>query len=83
MRKHVPVVKNNSNIVAVEIGAVPHAMTEAHYINWVYIQTEKGGQRKAFTPNDKPTVYFALTEDGKVLRAFVYCNLHGLWMKEI
>jgi len=70
VEKHVPIVKINRNIVAVEIGAVPHPMTEAHYISWVYIQTEKGGQRKAFAPNDKPTVDFALTEDDKVLKAY-------------
>lgn len=83
VEKHVPVVKINGNIVTVEIGAVPHPMTADHYIEWVYIQTEKGGQRKIFAPNDKPVTDFALTNDDKILKAYAYCNLHGLWMKEI
>lgn len=77
--KHVPVVKVDGNIVTVEIGSVPHPMTEAHYISWVYIQTEKGGQRKNLAPNDKPSAVFALTDDDKLEAVFAYCNLHGLW----
>ena len=79
VEKHVPVVKVEGNLVTVEIGSVPHPMTEAHYISWVYVQTEKGGQRKNLAPNDKPSAVFALTEDDKLEMVFAYCNLHGLW----
>jgi superoxide reductase len=79
VEKHVPVVKVDGNLVTVEIGSVPHPMTEAHYISWVYIQTEKGGQRKNLAPNDKPSAVFALTDDDKLEMVFAYCNLHGLW----
>lgn len=80
--KHVPVIKIDGNIVTVNVGSVPHPMTDAHYIAWVYIQTEKGGQRKSLAPGDEPVVQFALTDDDKLELAYAYCNLHGLWMAE-
>jgi superoxide reductase len=79
VEKHVPVIKVDGNKVTVEIGSTPHPMIEQHYIQWIYIQTEKGGQRKILTPNDPPRAEFMLTDDDKLEIAFEYCNLHGLW----
>ena len=83
VEKHVPVIKVDGNIITIDIGSAPHPMTEEHHISWVYIQTEKGGQRKTFAPNDKPSVKFSLTDDDKLQIAFAYCNLHGLWKAEV
>lgn len=80
--KHVPVIKTAGNTVTVEIGSAPHPMTEKHFIGWVYIQTEKGGQRKTLNPDDNPSVTFSLTDDDKVEIAYAWCNLHGLWKAE-
>ena len=82
VEKHVPQVKVEGNKVTVDIGSVAHPMTEQHYISWVYIQTEKGGQRKNLSPSDKPSAEFLLTEDDKLEIVFAYCNLHGLWKAE-
>lgn len=81
--KHVPVIKIDGNKVRIEIGSAPHPMLEEHYISWVYLQTEKGGQRKSLSPGDAPAVEFSFTEDDKLVAAFAYCNLHGLWKAEI
>ena len=78
--KHVPVITVNGNLVHVAIGSAEHPMLDAHYIQWVYLETEKGGQRKELQPGEKPEVTFALTEDDKAVAAYEYCNLHGLWM---
>ena len=77
--KHVPAITVNGTEVVVNIGSAAHPMTEEHYISWVYIQTEKGGQRKVLNPGDEPSLTFSITEDDKLLSAFAYCNLHGLW----
>ena len=69
-------------IFKVSVGAVEHPMTEEHLIQWVYVQTEHGGQRKALKPGDDPKVTFSLDND-KVVAVYAYCNLHGLWMAEI
>lgn len=80
--KHVPDITVNGNEVTIKIGSTAHPMTEEHFISWVYIQTEKGGQRKTLTPQDQPAVTFTLTEDVKLISAYAYCNLHGLWKAE-
>lgn len=77
--KHVPVIKVDGSRVTVDIGSAPHPMVPEHYITWVYIQTLKGGQRKLLSPGDKPTAEFLLTDDDRLIAAYEYCNLHGLW----
>jgi len=81
--KHVPVISVENNIVTVTVGDIPHPMTEEHYIAWIYLETNKGLKRADLKPNAEPMAKFALLEDEKVLRAYAYCNLHSLWMKEL
>lgn len=80
--KHVPVVTVEGNMVTVKVGSAEHPMTEAHLINWIYIETEKGGQRKVLQAGEAPEAKFALVDD-KAIAAYAYCNLHGLWVAEI
>lgn len=80
--KHVPFVTVDGNTVKVQVGEAAHPMLDEHYIMWVYLQTEHGGQRKALKPGDKPEVSFTLLED-KAVCAYAYCNLHGLWRADI
>ncbi len=77
--KHVPVVEVDGNIVSVKVGSDPHPMVPVHYIPFIYLQTDKGGQRKNLKPGDEPAVKFAICKDEKPLAVFEYCNLHGLW----
>ncbi len=76
--KHVPVVSVEGNVVNVAVGSVAHPMEEKHYIQWIYVQTVNGGQRKSLKPGDAPQASFALVDD-EVVAVFEYCNLHGLW----
>lgn len=80
--KHVPVIQVEGDVVTVRIGAAEHPMVEAHFIPWIYLQTEHGGQRKALKPGDAPEAVFALKDD-KPVAAYAYCNLHGLWKAEV
>jgi superoxide reductase len=80
--KHVPVVTVDGNIVTVEVGSVTHPMEEKHYIQWIYLQTKNGGQRKCLSPGDEPKATFALDND-EVVAVFEYCNIHGLWKTEL
>jgi len=77
--KHVPVITVSGTTVNVKVGSVEHPMTAEHSIQWIYLETEKGGQRKALNPGDKPEATFAITTDDKVIAAYEFCNLHGLW----
>lgn len=80
--KHVPVVKAENNKVYVEVGSTMHPMTEEHLVQWVYLETEHGGQLRIFTAEDEPKTVFCLAGE-KALAVYEYCNLHGLWKKEL
>ena len=80
--KHIPVAVVEGDKVVVSVGSVAHPMTPEHSIEWVYLQTDKGGQRKALAPGAEPKVVFALAEETPVA-VYAYCNLHGLWKAEL
>lgn len=80
--KHVPSVSIVGSIVCVDVGEIPHPMEEKHYIMWVCIHTKKGSQIKYLKPGDEPKATFVLDDD-EVIAAYEYCNLHGLWKKDI
>ena len=82
VEKHLPVVAVEGNVVKVSVGAVAHPMTEEHSITWVYLQTDRGGQRKCLAPAAAPVVEFALADE-KPVAVYAYCNLHGLWKTDI
>ena len=80
--KHIPVVSVEGNTVTVTVGSVEHPMATEHSILWVYLQTDKGGQRKYLEVGKAPTVTFALSDE-KPIAAYAYCNLHGLWKADV
>jgi len=66
----------------VTVGSVLHPMAEEHFIGWVYLETDKGIQKKYLEIGKEPSVKFAL-KDEKPVAAYAWCNLHGLWKTEI
>lgn len=77
--KHVPVITVKDDVVTVTVGSVPHPMTPEHKIVWIYLQTEKGEQLNCVDTQDKAETTYKLTDGDKIIAAFEYCNLHGLW----
>ena len=75
--KHVPVVTISSDEVKVAVGSVEHPSLEAHYIEFIALQTTGGMQMKWLKPGMKPEAVFRTTE--QVAAVYEYCNLHGLW----
>jgi superoxide reductase len=82
VEKHVPDVTISGDLAKVQVGSAPHPMTEEHHISFVYVKTEKGGQRKCLEPGMEPNAAFCFTDD-KPLSVFAHCNLHGLWKVEL
>ncbi|MDD2627301.1 MAG: desulfoferrodoxin family protein [Clostridia bacterium] len=76
--KHVPMVNIKDNLVTVDIGSVPHPMIEEHRIEWIYVETKKGGLLKRLDIGAEPKEIFSIIED-EVTAVYEYCNLHGLW----
>lgn len=77
--KHVPVVTVDGDKVTVEVGSVEHPMVEAHYIQWIVIETTRGSQKIKLDYTDKPRAEFKLADGEAFVAAYEYCNLHGLW----
>ena len=79
LEKHVPVYTVEGNLVHVTVGSVEHPMLDAHYIQWIALQTKFGNQRVVLKPGDAPKATFALVEGDEVEAVYEYCNLHGLF----
>ena len=77
--KHVPLIKQEGNLVTVSVGSVAPPMLAAHSIQWIILETKQGRQRKMLKAGEKPAAVFALTDGDEVVAAYEYCNLHGLW----
>lgn len=77
--KHVPVLTMDGNTLLVTVGSTPHPMLPAHFIEWIYVKTDRGVYRKNLRPGEEPKALFKLDEGEKALEVYSYCNLHGLW----
>ena len=80
--KHVPDVEVKDGKVYVTVGSTVHPMLENHYITFIALETEKGGQIHYLTPQDEPKAVFDLNGE-KPVAVYEYCNLHGFWKKEL
>lgn len=82
MEKHVPEVdvvdKHN---IKVRVGSAPHPMQDDHYIRFVCLETSMGGIIRYLEPGCEPEVCFCFK--GKPKAVYAYCNIHGLWKKEM
>lgn len=82
VEKHIPVVTCENDVLVVNIGSIDHPMEEAHYIDLVYVDTKKGGQKKHLKGQSKPRAEFVFVDDEPVA-VYAYCNIHGLWKTDI
>ena len=84
VEKHLPVVESvGKHTIKVKVGAMPHPMLAEHHISFIYLETEHGGQVKYLKPGDTPEAVFHVCSKDKPVAVYEYCNIHGLWKKEI
>ncbi|MCR4754316.1 MAG: desulfoferrodoxin FeS4 iron-binding domain-containing protein [Lachnospiraceae bacterium] len=81
--KHVPAVTVDGSVIKVQVGEVEHPMMEEHYIQFIVLETSTGYQIKNLKAGDKPVAEFTLAAGDKAIAVYEYCNLHGLWVKEV
>ena len=85
--KHVPVVeygeKNGQKIIKIKVGEIEHPMTNEHFIRFIEAisNDEVYVKRKMLSPNEKPILEFKCNCDTMLVRE--YCNIHGLWRKQV
>lgn len=80
--KHIPEVEIEGDTISVQVGSVMHPMLDKHHIEYIYLETENGGQRKSLEIGKDPVAKFKVIDD-KPIAVFEYCNLHGLWKKDL
>ena len=83
VEKHVPAVSVEGKTVSVKVGSVEHPMVEAHYIQWIALETKKGVSFRHLSHTDAPEAVFVVADDDEPVAVYEYCNLHGLWKADI
>lgn len=83
LEKHVPAVSIDSSKVSVQVGETAHPMMDAHYIQWIALEGESGVSVKYLKPGDAPCAEFYTGPEEKLCAVYEYCNLHGLWKKDL
>ncbi len=78
--KHVPAVTVDGETVTVQVGSVEHPMMDAHYIQFIVLETKSGFQYAELEPGQAPKAVFKAADP---VAAYEYCNLHGFWKAEI
>ncbi|MDK2922136.1 MAG: superoxide reductase [Desulfonauticus sp.] len=81
LEKHVPVVEKTANGYKVTVGSVLHPMAEEHYIEWIELIADGRSYRQFLKPGDEPVAEFCVQAEKVTARE--YCNLHGLWKKDV
>ncbi len=80
--KHVPEVTVEDNKISAVVGSVIHPMVEEHYIQFIALETDNGLHVRFLAAGQEPKAVFELNGE-EAVAVYEYCNLHGLWKKEI
>lgn len=80
LEKHVPVYEIDGNEIVVKVGDIIHPMEEKHYITFISLVTNDRVIHVELKPGNEPIVRFPYVK-GSII--YEYCNLHGLWKKEV
>ena len=89
LEKHLPVVEINGDTIKVKVGEECHPMTDEHHIRFIILETTKHRYEewwpwmKEKLIDNKPEVKFHIDSNDKPLRVYAFCNLHGLWVREL
>lgn len=83
LEKHVPTVTVDGKVIKVQIGEVIHPMVAEHYIQFIALETKNGFQIKQLKAGDEAKAEFILADGDEAVAVYEYCNLHGLWVKEV
>jgi len=80
VEKHVPFINKTGSGYIVKVGEKQdHPMIDAHFIEWIELDTDKATYRKFLKPGDKPEAEFHINAAETMIGAREYCNVHGLW----
>ena len=81
--KHIPEVSVNGDELVAQVGSVIHPMSDEHHISFIAVEFSDGSYTiKELAHTESPVANFNIK--GKTpVKVYEFCNLHGLWVKEI
>ena len=81
--KHIPEITEVDGRLDIQVGSSIHPMIEKHYIEWIAAENIDGNMHiKYLTPGVEPKVTFC-NHHRKIRHIYAYCNIHGLWVKNL
>lgn len=80
VEKHVPAYQVNGDEIEVQIGQVLHPSEVEHHIMWIALLNDNNIVKTYLKPGDKPEAIFRYIKGTTI---YAYCDLHGLWKKEV
>lgn len=80
LEKHVPEYLVSGSNIEVQVGSAIHPMDDEHYIMWIALVNGDNITKKELKPHEEPKATFSYIP-GSII--YAYCNLHGLWQKEV
>lgn len=79
-----PAVIKEGDKLHVQVGEVQHPMLNEHYITNIWVEYPDGTVDKTtLKPGEEPVAVFDIKDKNGKVSVYEYCNLHGLWKKEI
>ena len=82
--KHVPAVMQTGDELKVQVGSVAHPMLPEHWITNIWLEYPDGRvEKKTLHPGEEPVAVFDVTGEEGTVSVYEYCNLHGLWKKDV
>lgn len=80
--KHAPIININQNDTEVQVGLQLHTMEPEHRIEWVALTDGDRVEIQKLGLSTPPVVKFSKMNGNGKVRAYAFCNIHGLWESE-
>lgn len=80
--KHAPIIDIQNNETNVQVGLQLHPMAPEHRIEWIALTDGERVEIQKLGLTTPPVVNFSKMSDKQKLRAYAFCNIHGLWLSE-
>ena len=77
VEKHVPAYTVDGDVMNIEVN---HVMDDDHFIEWVSVVSDNNEIIFKMKPGDTTKITHKYIPHSKI---YAYCNLHGLWVKEV
>ena len=80
--RHVPICEREGDHLVVRVGEVRHDMVAEHLIEWIALECDGRLCFKFLRWEEEPRATFGVTHTYGCT-VYAYCNLHGLWKREL